>query len=293
MRADLNTELAGWSDTPDISARSVLVTIFGDTILPVTKSFWLAQLFQLTGALGFSERLIRTSMFRLAAEDWLTNQRVGRQSQYTLTPLAVRESEQASRRIYHRDAPDWTGSWTLVMLGGPGREHDDPEPITKHLLWHGFIPLGVDLLGSPSTDPAAVSELLTLVDSKTRVAVAAAEFADLDALVEDGFFAAAFQTSEVEADYVAFVDRYQRIGSLVEESTPLQAFAVRTMLIHDLRRIRLRSPDVPAELLADDWIGYRAHQVAGELYRVVVDTSAEVLSEILDLRYPSRLPDRF
>ncbi len=293
MNPEIEAELAGWADAPDISARSVLVTIFGDTLLPVTKSFWLAQLFQLTSALGFNERLVRTSMFRLAAEDWLTSERVGRQSQYTLTPLAVNESEQASRRIYHQEAPDWSGSWTLVMLGSPGRELNDQELVTKHLQWHGFIPLGADLLGSPSTEPAAVGELLTLVDNKASVAVASAEFVDLEGLVEDGFFAAAFRTTDVEADYRMFLRRYERIGAALKGCTPLQAFAVRTMLIHDLRRIRLRSPDVPAELLPEDWIGYRAQEVAGDLYQQLVVASAEALTEILDLSYPDRMPDRF
>ena len=32
---------------PDISARSVLVTVLGDSVLPVTKTLWLSSLFEL------------------------------------------------------------------------------------------------------------------------------------------------------------------------------------------------------------------------------------------------------
>lgn len=293
MTSNLDDTIDRWAEAPDISARSVLVTIFGDAILPVTKSFWLAQLFKLTAAVGFNQRLIRTSMFRLAAEDWLTSERVGRQSQYTLTPLAVAESEQASRRIYHQEPPDWSGSWTLVMLGGPGSEFEDRASVVKHLQWSGFIQLGVDLLGSPALDPASVGELLALVDDKARVAVATAAFVDLDQLVDEGFFAAAFNTAAVESDYQAFIRTYERLEQEIVQCSPLQAFAVRTMLIHDLRRIRLRSPDVPSELLPDDWIGYRANDLAGSLYRTLAAKSAEALGEILELDYPGSLPDRF
>ncbi|MEM7324596.1 MAG: PaaX family transcriptional regulator C-terminal domain-containing protein [Actinomycetota bacterium] len=285
--------LDGWADAPDISARSVLVTIFGDSILPVTKTFWLAQLFRLTESLGFNERQIRTSMFRLAAEDWVTSERVGRQSQYTLTPLAVSESEQASRRIYHNDPPDWSGSWTLVMLGGPATDPAARDAIGRHLRWNGFIPLGADLLGSPATDPETVKRLLRLVDQGSGAAVATAAFVDLADLVEDGFFAAAFNTDEIEADYRTFIQRYDGLGEALHRTSPLEAFAVRTMLIHDLRRIRLRSPDVPAELLPDNWIGYRADAIAGDLYRVAAAGSAPALGEILDLTYPTELPERF
>ena len=74
-------------EQPDISARSVLVTVLGDSVLPVTKTVWLSSLFELARPFGFSERLVRTSMFRLAAEGWVSNERVGRRSRYSLTRL--------------------------------------------------------------------------------------------------------------------------------------------------------------------------------------------------------------
>ncbi|MCE2516108.1 MAG: hypothetical protein J4F37_14075 [Acidobacteria bacterium] len=75
---------------PDISARSVLVTVLGDSVLPVTKTLWLSSLFQLAKPFGFSERLVRTSMFRLVAEGWMTNERIGRRSRASpRTPTAA------------------------------------------------------------------------------------------------------------------------------------------------------------------------------------------------------------
>lgn len=293
MVADARTVIEGWADAPDISARSVLVTIFGDTILPVTNSFWLAQLFQLTEALGFNDRLIRTSMFRLAAEDWLTNERVGRQSRYTLTPLAVRESEQASFRIYHQNAPDWSGSWTLVMFGGADMELGERQSLTTHLQWNGFFPLGTDLMVSPADDPGPVTELLELMDTKARVAVATAEFVDLAALVDGGFFAEAFNTEAIESDYRQFIERYEGVGSVAAVCSPLEAFAIRTILVHDLRRIRLRAPDIPADLLPENWAGHQAYSTAAELYHRLSPYCAEALSEVLEVSYPETMANRF
>ena len=98
---------------PDISARSVLVTVLGDSVLPVTKTLWLSSLFELAEPFGFSERLVRTSMFRLAAEGWMSNERIGRRSRYSMTLLAVRESEDADRRIYSKESGNWDRSWDV------------------------------------------------------------------------------------------------------------------------------------------------------------------------------------
>lgn len=291
-----------WAAEPDISARSVLVTIFGDTIVPVASSVWLAQLFKLTDIFGFSGRLIRTSMFRLAAEGWLTNERVGRQSRYHLTPLAIEESEQAASRIYATETTAWTGDWTLAVLGGQTGEDDAWQNLADHLGWHGFIALTPGLLASANTTVERVRDLCAVIEPKIRVPLATATFADLDHLVEDGFFSAAFNTAELEAAYDAFLQRYRPILESANASTagpgsspedPLAAFAMRTMLVHDLRRIRLRAVDVPPELLPSPWIGDRAMSVAAELYRILSSRAAPLLSEILEIDYPVELPSRF
>jgi phenylacetic acid degradation operon negative regulatory protein len=285
-----------WAAEPDISARSVLVTIFGDTLLPATTSVWLSQLFKLTDRFGFSGRLIRTSMFRLAAEGWLTNERVGRQSRYHLTPLAIEESEQASHRIYSMGHSSWTGSWTLAVLAGDMADDDTWQNLTAHLGWHGFITLSPGLLASPNTTVDRVRDLCEVIEPKLRVPLATARFADLDQLVDDGFFAAAFDVEGLETSYRIFGDRYSAVLSRPDALTfddPLSAFTLRTMMVHDLRRIRLRTVDVPPELLPSPWIGDDIVTQAADAYRHLSAAAAPALSEILETDYPSEMPDRF
>lgn len=282
-----------WSARPDISARSVLVTIFGDSILPVTRSLWLAQLFQLTELFGFSHRLVRTSMYRLAAEGWLTNERVGRQSCYHLTELAARESSQAEARIYQATSADWSGRWSLVFLENSSLDAQEQDRISEHLLWHGFIRLGRGVFGSPTATPAEVRELCLPLHPSSHVPIASANFADLGELVDSGFFSSGFNTPEVESVYGEFVERYEPFCSGGVPEQPLGAFALRTMLVHDIRRIRLRFPDVPSQLLRSDWIGDRAERVARTLYPVLSAAAAPGLSEVLEIEYPAVLPKRF
>lgn len=279
---------------PDISARSVLVTVLGDSVLPVTKTLWLSSLFELAEPFGFSERLVRTSMFRLVAEGWMTNERIGRRSRYSTTLLAVRESEDADHRIYGRESDTWDGSWTFAVVDTPLMPSPERDRIVKHLRWHGFVALGRGLMASPSVTVSSLRELLLLVQPAAVVPIGRSELDELDALVEEGFFAEAFRTADTEAAYGRFLARYGPWSAReVEAATPPDAYALRTMLVHELRRIRLRAPDMPAELLPPGWIGDRAYDLAAGLYRRLSPPAARALGEILEVDYPATMPDRF
>ena len=279
---------------PDISARSVLVTVLGDSVLPVTKTLWLSSLFELTEPFGFSERLVRTSMFRLVAEGWMTNERVGRRSRYSMTLLAVRESEDADHRIYRMDPRNWDGSWTFAVVETPSISASERDRIVKHLRWHGFVAVGRGLMASPTVGLSSLRELLHLVQPVAAVPIGVWEFDELNSLVEQGYFARFFRLAEIETAYSRFLSRYEPWSSHdIEAATPLEAYALRTMLVHELRRIRLRAPDMPAELLPPGWIGDRAYHLAAGLYRRLSPGAAQVLSEILEVDYPQVMPNRF
>ena len=292
------SEIAGaawqWCDRADISARSVLVTVLGDSVLPVTKTLWLSSLFELARPFGFSERLVRTSMFRLVAEGWVSNERIGRRSRYSLTLMAVCESEDADRRIYSDQQVVWDGSWTFAAVDTPQMPAAERDRILKHLRWHGFVALGRGLLASPSVTLQSLRELLDLVEPVAAVPIGRAELDDVDRLAERGLFAEAFLTADTEAAYQDFLNRYEPWQHHdLDAAAAVDAYALRTMLVHDFRRIRLRAPDMPAQLLPPNWIGNHAYDLAADLYRRLSPVASRALSEILEVDYPATMPRRF
>ncbi len=282
-----------WVARPQNTARSVLVTMFGDTVIPVSTSVWLAQVFQMTDVFEFSRRLVRTSMFRLAAENWFVNERIGRQSKYTLTPNALEESQQASTRIYHESHPDWLGRWCVVFLNAPGIDDAQRAELRTHLGWHGFVELSRDLLASPSTTTARAAELAGLVTTGTRLPVAEFEFADLEHVVADGFLDHCLALADTTAAYREFVEFHARVETTLPTISGSTAFALRSMLIHDLRRIKLAVPDLPRDLLPTDWTGTQAYALARRLYPKLSASSASWLTGVLDVDYPAAFSHRF
>ncbi len=293
MSFAIPARIQAWRAAPHISARSVLVTILGDAVLPVAQSVWLSQLLRLAEPFGFSARLVRTSLFRLAEEGWVSSERHGRRSRYALTPLAQREFADAADRIYRDLRPKLRGNWTLVLFDGTRLSARDRDRLARHLGWHGFVAFGRGVLASPICSPEAARHVLDEAFGEIQAAVARAEFSDITGLVRDGFFSSIFAFDGTEQAYRNFVDGYSELLGKCGALSPVDAYCVRTMLIHDLRRITLRTPPVPRELLPTPWSGDAAFTLAGALYRSLGAASAAHLGNVLEGDYPSQLAERF
>ena len=289
----IRSRAEAWGRASDISARSALVTILGDTVAPLGGTVWLADVIALAEPFGFNERLVRTSMFRLAAEGWVASERVGRKSRYSLTEYGREETSAAEQRIYRPRAGVWDGSWTLVFLptGAGDRpeidtddertdDRDDngavvPEraggadELRRHLRWRGFATMADGVHAHPNDSVAETRRLLDRLGIEPAPPVAAARFdGDGVAPIVGPGFRADSGLAEAEAAYHRFLDRYGDV-EVSRAIEPIDAFALRTMLVHDLRRARLRDPDLPSALLADDWVGHRAIALAAQLHRTI------------------------
>jgi phenylacetic acid degradation operon negative regulatory protein len=49
---------------------------------------------------------------------------------------------------------------------------------------------------------------------------------------------------------------------------PEQCFVIRTLLMHEFRRVQLRDPSLPRQLLPDDWPGYTARALCRDIYQL-------------------------
>lgn len=262
--------IEAWAGRSDISARSVLVTVLGDAIAPLGGSVWLADLFELMAPFGFSERLVRTSLSRIVAEGWVASERTGRRSRYVLTAEGDDEFMRAEARIYHRPRPSWDGEWTLVFLG----EADPDAELIRRLGWRGFAQLTDGVFAAPNADPAGTRDLVDRFDVTAPPLIASARFDQLGPLGASGPFRDSSGLSGAEDAYRRVVDDHRWLADLpLEALDGPHAFAVRTMIVHDLRRARLRDPDLPPELLPPDWVGTTAHRLAEATYRAVAAAS--------------------
>ncbi len=274
-----------WGREPDISARSALVTILGDTVAPLGGTVWLADLIALAAPFGFSERLVRTSMFRLAAEGWIGGERVGRRSRYSLTGYGRDEIAAAERRIYQPRARAWDGWWTLVFVpdptgDGPGERRDELE---RHLRWRGFARLADGVRAAPNDDVEATRRLFERLALDPAPPLAAARF-DRAPAVDSPSYRADSGLAAAEVGYRRFAERYDwTTDAPLDELDRSEAFALRTMIVHDLRRARLHDPELPSALLSEEWVGHRAMDLAASIHRRISGPAWAWVAEVTGL----------
>ena len=72
-----------------LRAGSLISTIYGDAIVPRGGNVWLGSLMKLVEPMGISQRLVRTSVYRLVQESWLQTEKVGRCSYYSLSLIHI------------------------------------------------------------------------------------------------------------------------------------------------------------------------------------------------------------
>jgi phenylacetic acid degradation operon negative regulatory protein len=268
-----------------LRARSLIATMFGDAIAPHGGTAWLGGLIALAAPFGINERSVRTTVFRLTAEGWLVGGQVGRRSHYSLTESGRRRFEAAFRRIYAADLPAWQGEWCLVVEG-PNLPRDRRKALETELGWLGFGRFAPGMLAHPGIDDATVSAALQGLGAAQdvltmRAAAGAVPFAEpLPALVRQ-----AWDLDRLEADYGAFLARFRPVLAALQgraDADPERSFVVRTLLIHEYRRVMLRDPQLPLALLPAGWPGAAARTLTRNLYALTQQAAETHLRATLD-----------
>jgi phenylacetic acid degradation operon negative regulatory protein len=260
-----------------LRAGSLIITVFGDALAPRGGAITLGSLIGLMTPFGLTERLVRTSVARLAADDWLDGRRVGRLSEYRLSAAGQQRFIEATRRIYAGPVTDWAGRWTLVLMAGASATRR--RRIRDTLRWEGFGELEPGVLAHPTLTPAETRALLGVARPEDAPIVLEAHAAEATAdrrLVVEGW-----DLRELAARYARFIRHFEPILPKIREPlAPADAFLVRTLLIHEYRKIHLRDPLLPPSLLPADWPGTPAYEVCRAVYERVFRAAEDHLSEV-------------
>lgn len=269
----LSRRLSKLPEQLNLKARSLLVTIWGDSIAPHGGTVWLGSLIELVESLGLNERAVRTSVFRLKNDHLLNSTQKGRKSFYTLTPNGQHRFEEATKRIYNHLPQDWDGEWTLLFSERRQLCDEVKRQLSVELGWLGFGDLGAGVFAHPNCAPRTVDRLAADLGVQSHVTfIKGAEF-DLTEepsahiIVQKGW-----NLDEIERGYTDFMGHFEpllmELGS-GEDISDQQAFLIRTLLVHDYRRALLRDPLLPEALLPDGWHGMRARTLFHDIYQLV------------------------
>ena len=286
MKPGLRTLVESLLQAHPPRAGSLAITIFGDAIAPQGNEVWLGSLVEVMERFGLNARQIRTALFRLGREGWLSSIQAGRKRYLSYTEFGQCQYERVAERIYAATTPPWDGAWTLIMAAGldvPVRDE-----LKKQLGWQGFGTLGGGVLAHPQPNDEALRETLgALKVSDTVVVWRGSTEGDAahDALAR--LVPEAWRLDELAADFVDFIVTFAAVLAALKREPVVDAsdaFVVRTLLIHEYRRVLLKTTELPQDLLPKTWPGHEAREIATAIYRAVHAAAVAYAGEAMQNR---------
>jgi len=245
------------------SARSLLLTVLGEFVLPRAEPVWTQVLLDVLGGLGVESKSARQALARTAAEGLLVSDRAGRRVRWSLTASGKRLLSDGAARIYGfgAAAPPWDGRWLVLLVSVPESRRQLRHRLRTRLAWAG--------LGSPSPgvwlspDPTKQDEVASVVADLELSGVTSSFVGTFGVIGEEHeVVAQAWDLAEVEAAYEAFLETF---GD-AEPAGPADVLTHQIHLVHSWRRFPFLDPKLPGELLPAQWAGARAAQLFDTLH---------------------------
>ncbi|MFC4003820.1 PaaX family transcriptional regulator C-terminal domain-containing protein [Prauserella oleivorans] len=209
----------------------------------------------------------RAAMRRLVARGLLASSRRGRTTAYG---IPARTSEVIIERTYRMltfgvTAPDWDGRWTVVAFSVPEQDRGVRTALRSRLRVLHFAALYDGVWVSPHDRAREVLDMLEDLGVRTATVLRSEE---VPGTPEGGSPLSAFDLAPLAKEYKAFAERYEPLLESLEAGLigPAQALRTRTELRVDWRRFPETDPDLPAELLPEDWDRPRAQRVFVQIY---------------------------
>ena len=242
------------------------MTLLGDYWFGRSEHLPSAALVDLLAEFGISEPSARAALNRLSKRGLLVSTKRGRNTYYGLSPRAVPLLRETLKRIVAfgtREARPWDGAWTIVCFSVPEPQRDVRHAIRATLRWLGFAALYDGLWCSPWQEQDAALAMLSELGVRSAT-VMRAEI-DSRSTVQA---ASAWDLETVTQKYLEFDEEFSPMLEALRRGglTASQALVARTRVMDSWRRFLGVEPDLPVDLLPDDWARARMRELFVELY---------------------------
>jgi phenylacetic acid degradation operon negative regulatory protein len=240
------------------SARSLLLTLLGEFVLPRPGAVWTQTIVGVLDRLGVEEKAARQALARTAADGWLASERVGRSVRWSLTEPGRHLLTAGAERIYAFAArqPDWDGTWFIVNVSVPEALRGLRHRLRTRLSWAGFGSPEPGMWIAPSA--AHEAEARAIIDELGLGGQAmsfTARFAGIGR--ERAMVERAWNLAAVAGRYEVFITTFSRL----RPSGPDDVLQAQARLVHEWRRFPFLDPQLPPGLLPPHWSGTRARRL--------------------------------
>jgi len=225
-------------------ARSAVFDLYGDHL--ADRGGWapISAVVRLVSAVDVAPAATRTAVSRMVREGWLEAQVRDGVRGYAATPRAAARLASAWQRIYAVTPPPWDGQWHLVVTDHVG-DRSRRARLAASLGYLGYARMS----SGTWIAPRASTELIPALDGTPAREFSSSFIGDGCALAES-----VWDLATLAESYREFL---RWVGTLAgdEQTEPAQAYATRTMVVHEWRKFLFSDPGLPAQVLPSDWPG--------------------------------------
>lgn len=237
------------------SARSLLMTVLGEFVLPREEPVWTSALLGALALAGVEAKAGRQALARSAAEGWVSSERAGRRVRWSLTRPGRRLLTEGARRIYQfgRGQAEWDGRWLVLMVSVPESRRGTRHRLRTQLNWAGFGSPAAGVWVSPHAgQQGEAARILAGAGLAGGAMSFIARYGDIGD--EDDLVARSWDLAAVEQRYEDFIDEFTGVAP----SSRSAALHAQIRLVHEWRRFPFLDPQLPARLLPPNWSGTKA-----------------------------------
>jgi phenylacetic acid degradation operon negative regulatory protein len=236
-------------------ARSLLMTTLGEFVLPHGGGVWTTTLVDALIALDVTERNARQAIARSGDQGIIRVERHGRLARWHLTEQGTTLLTTGAERIYGLGArsDSWDQRWLVIICSVPETHRAKRHQLRTRMTFEGFGFIAPGIAVSPHLDrEEAANRILHALDlhSEAITFTATKGSLTLDAEV----LAKAWELDTLANQYQAFIDEFQ--GQ--HPPTDMAALTTTVRMVDAWRMFPFIDPELPTQLLPEDWIGSRA-----------------------------------
>ena len=267
--------------------RSAMLTLYGDYVRHRGGEIGIGSLIKLLGHFGLSEQSIRSAVSRMCRAGLLKVRRDGLRSYYSLTEDGFSLLDKGAQRIFERRKNNWDGTWSTVAYFIPEEKREARDRLRQELRWMGYGPLSVATWISPHDLSKEVEEIVEKLQIKEYVQIFQAKH---QGLTDDkSIIARCWDLDRIHKKYAGFIAEHHpkledHLGRLQagQPVEPSECFVERFELIDEYRRLPFFDPDLPEELLPQNWLRSQTAALFYEYHDLLAEKANKYFNSVFE-----------
>jgi phenylacetic acid degradation operon negative regulatory protein len=265
--------------------RAATLTLYGDYVLHRGGEIGIGSLVRLLSNFGLSEQAIRSAVSRMCRSGLLKAKRTKGKSYYSLTSEGHNLLTEGAQRIFKRKNSHWDGNWNIVTYSIPETMRQARDRLRLELGWLGYGALGEATWISPYDLTKEVKNLLKKFNIEQYVHIFSAQHQG--SIDPKEIVSHCWDLGKIHQKYADFLTEYrpkleehQKRLEAGETIEPSECFVARFNLIHEYRKLPFLDPDLPKELLPENWLRPQAAALFDEYHGLLTEKANEYFDSV-------------